>query len=304
MTDIATYVPHLVHVTLEDMPNCRSLPPLGQLPNLEQLQIARMDSIRKIGQDLYGDGGLKKRAFPLLRSFTLQEMKCLEQWNTSYSYPSASGEDGSNKELAFPNLQDLVIADCPMLRFKSLSPLAPGKDMTVIRSGQFIPSSWKCSAEFDASSAAITCLCIECCEAPLHQWSLLRHLPYLKSLTIENCSDLTCSSTDLLRCLPKLKALYVRDCESIAALPERLGDLTALEKFEISNCPRVKVKALPESIQQLTCLQHLKIDGCPQLVQLRYHPQLRLFLSIIAKALFNCHRGWETSPLSRTHPPP
>jgi hypothetical protein len=45
MMDIATYVTHLVDVTLEDMPNCSSLPPLGQLPKLKQLQIGRMDSI-------------------------------------------------------------------------------------------------------------------------------------------------------------------------------------------------------------------------------------------------------------------
>ena len=81
-----------------------------------------MDSIRRIGQDLYGDGGFKRRSFPRLRSFELQEMKCLEEWNTSCSYPS-SGDDDSKKDHALPNLEDLVIADCPMLRFKFLLPL-------------------------------------------------------------------------------------------------------------------------------------------------------------------------------------
>ncbi|KAG0529536.1 hypothetical protein BDA96_05G106900 [Sorghum bicolor] len=270
MMDIATYVPHLVDVTLEDMPNCSSLPPLGQLPNLKKLWIGRMESIRKIGQDLYGDCG----AFPLLTSFTLQEMKCLEEWNTSYSYHNAGGKDASKKVLAFPNLQDLFIADCPMLRFKSLSPLALGKEMTITRSGQVVLSSWECRGQFDASSSArTTWLSIEHCEAPLHQWSLLRHLPHLTKLSINNCSDLTCSSTDLLRCLRSLEALYVRDCKSIAALPERLGDLTSLNKLDISNCEGVK--ALPESIQLLTRLRRLKINGCPQLVQFRCPPSLK-----------------------------
>jgi Leucine-rich repeat (LRR) protein len=270
MMDIATYVPHLVDVTLEDMPNCSSLPPLGQLPNLKKLWIGRMESIRKIGQDLYGDCG----AFPLLRSFTLQEMKCLEEWNTSYSYHNAGGKDASKKVLAFPNLRDLFIADCPMLRFKSLSPLALGKEMTITRSGQVVLSSWECRGQFDASSSArTTWLSIEHCEAPLHQWSLLRHLPHLTKLSINNCSDLTCSSTDLLRCLRSLEALYVRDCKSIAALPERLGDLTSLNKLDISNCEGVK--ALPESIQLLTRLRRLKINGCPQLVQFRCPPSLK-----------------------------
>ena len=115
-------------------------------------------------------------------------------------------------------------------------------------------------------SAATTMIRVENCEAPLRQWSLLRHVRCLEWLYIEGCSDLTCSSTDdLLRCLRSLKTLCVIDCNSIVALPESLGDLTALKKLEVMDCKAIK--NLPESIQQLTCLQRLEINRCPDLVQ-------------------------------------
>jgi Leucine-rich repeat (LRR) protein len=280
MMDIASHLPCLVDVTLENMPNCSRLPPLGLLPNLKELRIGRMDSIRKIGKDLYGVRSFTKIAFPRLDRFHLHQMECLAEWNTSDPYPNACGEDGSNKELAFPNLQEFIIADCPILRFKSLSPLAEQtatlalcKKMVIIRSSQVISSSWECIGRLDASSsAATTSLCTEGCEAPLHQCSLLHHLPSLKDLVIEDCSDLTWSSIDLRRCLPSLETLSFRDCKSMAQLPENLGYLSSLKKLDISNCEGVK--ALPESMTQPpesmkppTGLQCLKIFGCPLLVQ-------------------------------------
>ena len=115
-------------------------------------------------------------------------------------------------------------------------------------------------------SAATTMIRVENCEAPLRQWSLLRHVRCLEWLYIEGCSDLTCSSNDdLLRCLRSLETLRVINCNSIVALPELLGDLTALEQLEVRNCKAIK--NLPESIQQLTCLQRLEINRCPDLVQ-------------------------------------
>ena len=79
---------------------------------------------------------------------------------------------------------------------------------------------------------------VENCEAPLRQWSLLRHVRCLEWLYIEGCSDLTCSSNDdLLRCLRSLETLRVINCNSIVALPELLGDLTALEQLEVRPVP-------------------------------------------------------------------
>ena len=105
------------------------------------------------------------------------------------------------------------------------------------------------------------------CEAPMHQWNLLRYLPYLTHLEITDCSDdLTCSSTDLLQCIFSLECLIVEDCnDGTVALPERLGDLTSLTELKVYNSNGIKT--LPQSIQQLTRLQRLEIGGCTGLVQ-------------------------------------
>ncbi|KAF8715365.1 hypothetical protein HU200_027001 [Digitaria exilis] len=60
VTRLNDYLPGLIEVEMSDLPSCNNLPPLGQLPNLTYLYIRRMNSIKKIGMDLYGGA----RAFP------------------------------------------------------------------------------------------------------------------------------------------------------------------------------------------------------------------------------------------------
>ncbi|KAF8667178.1 hypothetical protein HU200_053126 [Digitaria exilis] len=103
------YLPGLIEVEMSDLPSCNNLPPLGQLPNLTYLYIRRMNSIKKIGMDLYGGA----RAFPRLEQFHINGMKCLEEWNMIIS----SDEDGLNEPM-FPQLCYVSITHCPRLRFK------------------------------------------------------------------------------------------------------------------------------------------------------------------------------------------
>ncbi|KAG2557228.1 hypothetical protein PVAP13_8NG243600 [Panicum virgatum] len=200
------------------------------------------------------------RAFPQLEEFSLSHMDCLEEWNTSYSI----GEDGLY-ELACPKLRRFRIKRCPLLRFKARSPLGKG-DLFIDGSDQALLSSWENRGHVHASSAATKKLYVECCEAPLHHWNLLRHLPGLMHLDITGCSDLTCSSTDLLQYISSLETLTVKDCKNgTVGLPETLGELTSLKELKVLNCNGIKT--LPESIQQLRFLRLLTINGCPELVQ-------------------------------------
>jgi hypothetical protein len=250
---IATYLPNLTTITLWALPNCINLPPLGQLPELKHLAIRNMDSIRKICGDLYG--GI--RAFPRLDTLSLDDMECLEDWNMLYS----SSEDSLNEHM-LPSLQILNIGHCPRLRLKPWLAGAGGNDylLAISSSDEVILSSWEGRGHVGALSAKCTELCVECCAAPLYQWSLLCHLPCLTRLRIECCQDLTCSSPDVLGGLPSLQELFV---SCITSLPDCLGDLTSLEKLRIENCR--SIKALPDSIQQLTNLKRLVISCCPDL---------------------------------------
>ncbi|KAJ1256938.1 hypothetical protein BS78_K260000 [Paspalum vaginatum] len=297
MTDIVTYLPNLIAIYLVDIPTCNTLPPLGQLPNVKFLQITRMDSVRKIDDDLYGG----TRAFRLLENFIVEDMKCLEEWDMA---PSCSEDDlqtgqmdnnreNDDKDLHWESFEDhlraawkwleefdrrrgefdslkwLFVKDCPKLRFKAGPPKGHILDYkwTVTRSDQVLLSSWGNRGQAGGSTSTATPrrLVVEHCEVPLHQWSVLRHLPRLEDLLIRDCSDLTCSSTYLFEGLSSLKNLTVLDCPSIAALPEQLGDLTSLRTLKIGNCKGIKT--LPGSIQKLTRLQRLEISDCPELTQ-------------------------------------
>lgn len=223
MMGITSYLPQLSYVSLKELPWCSALPPLGQLPNLGCLVIKQMHSIREIGRDLYGG----TRAFQALMQFHLEQMDNLQEWNTI----GYSDEDGGNV-LVLPMLRELVISQCPILRFKPCPPI--GGDSWHIGSSDNAISLGGESVHVEASFSSNV----------LHQCRLVLHLPALKTLWIENCSDMTSSSLDILRGLSSLETLV---------------------QLHISNCPGIK--RLPESIKQLTNLQTLNISDCPELVQ-------------------------------------
>ncbi|OEL13914.1 hypothetical protein BAE44_0025067 [Dichanthelium oligosanthes] len=204
-----------------------------------------MDSIKKIDAGLYGG----TRAFPRLEQFYIDDMECLEEWNTAYS----SDEDCPP---VFPCLRYVGIRDCPRLRIKQCLP--PSIDDLRVYSSDNIISSCQ------NTGLARCCLEVECCVLPLIRWSLLFNFPFLEKLA-RNCSDLTCSPPDFLQGLTSLRTLTVTGCQSIVSLPERLGDLTSLKILDIRDCMRIK--SLPDSIQKLTGLERLAIRGCPELIQ-------------------------------------
>lgn len=236
------YLPHLTFFEMRDLPNCNSLPPLGQLPNLEDLHIGGMDSIKEIGADLYGG----PRAFPRLENFCIHGMKWLEVWNTVNS--------------VFPCLSYVSIIDCPRLRFKGRPPrsMHDNLELSIRRSDEVMLSSWVNIGH--ATDSTVKNLEVISCLLPLYQWRLLRHLPCLRVLTIEDCSDISDDyriSHDAHRIffaiprLSRLSALTVRpgpegvelcgqseDCRSIRLMsfdPEKEAIPTLAEAAPLQN---------------------------------------------------------------------
>ncbi|KAF8765905.1 hypothetical protein HU200_008044 [Digitaria exilis] len=244
---INDYLPGLTKIEISDLPSCNNLPPLGQLPNLTHLYIGRMDSIKKIGEDLYGG----TRTFPRLLELVIDEMKFLEEWNTAVS----GDKDGLNM---LHQIGSVKIRHCPRLRFKPRPPQCSRLEIECSDEVMLSSLGNRCQV----GAAASNDLFMDCCAVPLHLWSMLRQLPCLEWLTFMDYGDLACSSPDFLRGHTSLKSLTVRHCQSIASLPERLGDLTSLELID---CKRMKT--LPDTIQKLRCLDSLVISECPELVQ-------------------------------------
>jgi len=279
---------NLVEVTMENFPSCRILPPFGMLPNLQQLVLRRMASITRMNaSDLSGSKNNRLKC-------TIDDMPSLEEFNTTY----IKGDKGSTPSA----IEELVVQNCPLVRFGTLPPRARRLVISKCEKGMnFLGEKKEGHEEEDPSgtSAPITELVVKSCSKPLYQWSLLKHLSILPSLTIENCSldelcsfhnddsnsipeylgYLTCLTElkivscedvyeELLRRiiqkkLTSLKSLHFIDCKELWELPEELGDLTSLQKLAFERCPRIE--SLPDSISKLTNLKDLHISDCPRL---------------------------------------
>ncbi|XP_037438242.1 uncharacterized protein LOC119305973 [Triticum dicoccoides] len=245
---IRHYLHNILEINLWNFPNCNKLPPLGQLPNLEYLNLNRMEG--------------------------------LEEWNTMHY----SGKEGLN-ELMFPKLQRLRIEQCDKLRIK---PCLPRAMYLHISGCDTMLSSWAESASHSgtSSSSPITELNVVGSKVSMHKWRMLHLLPALRRLIITDCSDLT-TSPQITHNLSSLRELYL-ELLSQAALPRWLLELTTLQELTLSGCASMTIpewfggltslkqlkiedckgiRTLPESIQQLTKLEHLSILGCPTLVK-------------------------------------
>ncbi|CAK9324918.1 unnamed protein product [Citrullus colocynthis] len=80
---------------------------LGQLPNLEELNISHLNRLRCIGNEYYGNydhPNNHKALFPKLNKFVLSQMPNLEQWEEIVFI--------SKKGAIFPLLEDLNIRVC------------------------------------------------------------------------------------------------------------------------------------------------------------------------------------------------
>lgn len=256
LMDISLYLPNLIQITMAQMPKCVRLPPLGQLPNLEELCLERMKSVVKIDEDFCGGPG----PFPRLKKFTIEGMPSLEVWNTMYSC-----DEDSVSEFMFPNLCELEISNCPKLQLTPCPPRA--KKWTIVRSDGII-SSWAGNAPHTSTSCStplVSSLVVQQCDSPLREWRLLHHLPALNYLKIQYFGDPTISA-EIIGALSTLQSLALEGIYSHQPqLPDWLGHLRSLKELKIKF---FEVKATHENITRLTSLHKLSLSRCDSLTSL------------------------------------
>ncbi|KAL6590967.1 hypothetical protein ACP70R_050149 [Stipagrostis hirtigluma subsp. patula] len=241
---ISYYLPSLVTISLDDLPTCSDLPPLGQLPNLEDLYLSDLPNITTIDRHFCGG----KRAFRRLSCLCIWRMEGLEEWNTTY--PIEHGVE----EFMFPRLDRLIINHCPRLRLKPCPPIF--RQCEIEKSDLVISSLEELdNVNHVSSSTQSTKLAVN--ESSSKSLRLFHHFPALQELEIQFCRTLT-SLPESMRHLTSLRSLELRWCESISALPGWLGELSSLRSLTIASCKGIK--SLPPCIQQLTNLQKLHID--------------------------------------------
>ena len=93
---------NMVALLLYGCKNCIDLPPVGQLPSLEELEIKGFDEVVAVGPEFYGSDSSMEKPFKSLKILKFAGMKKWQEWKTD--------ADG-----AFPHLEKLLIAGCPEL---------------------------------------------------------------------------------------------------------------------------------------------------------------------------------------------
>lgn len=241
--DLPSSLPNLVQVKLCNLPNCVELPLLGQLSNLEILEIHMAPSICKVDMD-FSRGGFRK-----LRELSLSDMENLEGWSILQSSPN-------DNHLIFPNLRKTCISRCPKLIFKPSLPVS--REWIIVESSQVLSSNAMRPMFPDSQFSKMY---VRGCSVNLDGWNIFRELTTLKSLVIEHCKELSTLPRGM-QGLTSLKSLSIFNCTNLVALPEWMGQLASLKELYIRDC--WKLRLLPQCMQQLTALQTLRIINCSE----------------------------------------
>ncbi|OAY76183.1 putative disease resistance protein RGA1 [Ananas comosus] len=246
MNRIGSCLPNLVQIQLVNMPRCSSLPPLGQLPFLEDLIIKNMPAVPNFGVEFYGDSHITASAnkFPALTGLHLISMPMLREWVTVLTVDDKEGRPEGVP--MFPRLTELSLYECPQLRPEPCLPVSVEKLIISRTSKENLSLILERATPLDGGDAAVSL------QPPPNKGLL--------NLRIDQCQQLTCLP-ESLRSLTSLHTLTIWFCIDLKRIEDWLGELTELQSLEIWGCSSLRY--LPA--HKMTTLQELDIKGCPLL---------------------------------------
>ncbi|KAF5205181.1 Disease resistance protein rga2 [Thalictrum thalictroides] len=275
---------NLRNIKLLGCRNCESLPPLGQLPLLQVLEIYNMTSLKCIGVEFCGEIRGHLKVFPSLEDLKLEWMPNLEKWE----FPSSLLKDAS-----FPFLRTLSLLGCRKLETPSI--LMPTSCCLRKLKSLTISGGVSFSTQSIHNHTALETLKFNNKDSILS--SEIKNLTALKSLEIVSCYKLK-SIPDEIGNLKALKSLVIWSCRELISLPaEGLQELTSLNlnSFDISWCVSLKTfPAMGRMIQEgmmmkSSCcsLVYLRISGCGSLTSVS--EGLRYLSSLEKLQILNCY---------------
>ncbi|CAL9053603.1 unnamed protein product, partial [Musa banksii] len=218
---------HLREIKLVNLKKCERLPPLGQLPGLETVEISGMDSISAVDDAFYGD--CDGDTFPRLETTLIfSVMPLLERWL------KAKGEGD-----VFPVLGTLILIQCP--KFKELHvPLI--RRWSFLRLKLWLNNDKLLTSEFVG-------------------WQNLVHVT--TELEITGCEELRCLPQGI-KYLKHLSRLEIIRCNNLISLPDWLAELKSLHYLIVRDC--AMLRCLPQGIKHLKHLYRLEIIRCNNLI--------------------------------------
>jgi hypothetical protein len=253
-------------LVLDGCKNSTSLPPLGQLPNLEELQIKGFDEVVAVGSEFYGNGPFMEKPFKSLKSLTLLGMRKWKEWNTD-----AAG--------AFPHLEELWIEKCPELTNALPCHLPSLLKLDIEECPQLvvsIPEAPKLTRiQVNDGEGSNDRIYIE--ELSSSRWCLtfredsqlkgLEQMSYLSSSIIIDVGIFDCSSLKFcqLDLLPPLSTFTIQYCQNLESLCIQKGQ-RALRHLKIAECPNLV--SFLEGGLAVPYLRRLELEGCINLKSL------------------------------------
>ena len=251
---------NLRSLELENCKNCSSLPPLGQLPSLEDLIISGMNGIERVGSEFYNyhygnasSSNTIKPCFPSLQTLIFHSMPNWEKW---LCCGCRRGE--------FPRLRKLCIRSCPKLVGKLPKQLRSLKSLHIVGCPKLLVASLRAPAINELEM-------VDC-------GKLLLKRPAIGFTALQN-SRIQISSISQWKQLPE-GALYlsIKEHDSVETLIEeellRSNTTCLLKSLEIKYC------GFSRSLHRVgiptNALKWLYISHCPK-------------LDLLLSVLLRCH---------------
>ncbi|RXH85019.1 hypothetical protein DVH24_041787 [Malus domestica] len=285
---------------------CGGVPPLGHLPNLTELKISRMASLKCIGVEFYGRlsvwASLVELSIENWKNLTSIEIKGGKVSLTSLQRLTI----GSCDELSSLHILAALPHQCPSLQEVNISGCPKLALFGVESSSAEEEKEW-CISDL-RTMTSLRLLRIQSCERleswvsrmrfPLSLETLsigglpnseilpsLDNLNSLRDLTIISLPNIKYLPTGL-QSLPRLNQLHIGPLsEELDSFPNfQVGSLTHLTRLELWGWP--KLKSLPQQIQHLTSLTYLglhQFDGVDTLPE-----WLANFTSLTYLLIQNC----------------
>ncbi|XP_007033614.2 PREDICTED: putative disease resistance protein RGA3 [Theobroma cacao] len=289
-----SFLDNLVFLKLIKCKECTNISGLGQLRNLQILEIDGMEKVKCVyknfcNSNIESSSHVWSEAttlFPSLRRFSLENMNSLEEWVQGVG----PGIEGSEDVVLFPQLEELIVLSCPKLKsvpthrgftFLQAFHVCYCDELSSLRDGLSVSTfvkelrMWNCCSLISVPKdigelRSLIYLEISFCpKLTSIPEEILGNLTSLKELRIgffsEELEEFPGLSSIHLLCA-SLECLYLFGWKKLKSLPPQLQHLLALKSFVI--CFFDGMESLPEWLGNFSSLQKLRIEKCNSLMHL------------------------------------
>ncbi|RVW65323.1 hypothetical protein CK203_058142 [Vitis vinifera] len=231
--------------------NCSTLPPLGQLPCLEHLEISNMKGVARVGSEFYGNFFFPHFS-PPSHPCKLLSFSFMDNWEIWLCCGGRHGE--------FPRLQKLFYASLWVHSFQTsdieISNVSQLKQLPVIPEQSWLTTTLKLLSISNCTKVDLLLPVLFRCHHPV-----LKRL-WINGGTYDNSLPLSFSILDIFPRLTEFKSMILRGSRSSAFRFQR--GIPHLFQLRLEDCPEVLFhgEGLPSNLRELQILA--ATNSCPR----------------------------------------